>query len=191
MIEEEKWTRTRGAAKHMLAAVVFNESSNAALSKTEGPLLACMGYYYVCFHSAVAMLWLCPTVAVEDLRRVRHSQLKKLVEQNLVQKRILERSFLDDYDQLQDFREYANYNFGSKLPKYEYTQVAPTIANVTERVLKMSEEVVSQELDQMDMTFNFQTTIGDDIGSDLIRLHCGPEVADNVWKYLVSHQLTT
>lgn len=31
MLDDEKWLRTRQSAKHLLAAVVFNESSTASL----------------------------------------------------------------------------------------------------------------------------------------------------------------
>ena len=191
MHDDEKWSRTRKSAKHFLAAVVFNESSSETLHTTESSLLACMGYYYVGFHAAVAMLWLCDSVPVESLHHVRHSQLKKLVEINLIQTKKLDRSFLLEYEQLQDFREYANYNFGSKLPKYEYKQISPTIAAVTDSMLTKARGVLFTELADMDMLFGFQTTIGDDIGSDLIKLHSGPAVAEKVWTYLVEHRLTT
>ncbi len=191
MLDDEKWLRVRHSAKHLLAAVVFNESSTASLKKTEGSLLACMGYYYVAFHAAVAMLWLCPSVATSDLKRVRHSQLKRLIEVHLVQKKLLNRSFLDEYEQLQEFREYANYNFGSKLPKFEYTQIAPNITVVTGSILSKTVVVLFNELASLDMVFGFQSMIGDDIGSDLIKLHSGPEVAECVWTYLVNNRLTT
>ncbi len=191
MLDDEKWLRVRHSAKHLLAAVVFNESSTASLKRTHGSLLACMGYYYVAFHAAVAMLWLCPSVAASDLKRVRHSQLKKLIEVHLVQRKLLERSFLDKYKQLQEFREYANYNFGSKLPKFEYTEIAPTISVVTGSILTKTIDFLSKELASLDMTFAFQSTIGDDIGSDLIKLHAGHAVAKCVWTYLVDNRLTT
>ena len=191
MTEEEKWIRIRHAAKHLLAAVVFNESAKASLEKTQGSLLACMGYYYVGFHAAIAMLWVTPTVAPENLKRIRHSQLKTLVEQHLIQSKKLDRSFLLEYEQLQDFREYANYNFGSKSPKHEYPQVAPTIEIVTDSILSKARGVLFEQLQCLDMLFGFQSSIGDDIGSDLIKLHSGPEVAEKIWAYLVRHQLTT
>ncbi len=191
MLDDEKWLRVRHSAKHLLAAVVFNESSTASLKETQGSLLACMGYYYVAFHAAVAMLWLCPSVAANDLKRVRHSQLKKLIEIHLVQGKLLERSFLDKYKQLQEFREYANYNFGSKLPKFEYTQIAPTISVVTGSILSKTIDVLFKELASLDMTFGFQSTIGDGIGSDLIKLHSGPAVAECIWTYLANNRLTT
>jgi len=191
MNDEEKWERTHQAAKHLLAAVVFYESSNATLQKTEGSLLACIGYYYVGFHAAMAMLWLCPIVVTDSLRLVHHSQLKSLVEKNLVQKRKIDRSFLDEYNKMQEFREYANYYFGDKNPKYEYTQIAPSLGPLTERLLNKALDVLIEELNDLDMLSGFQTKIGDDIGSDLIRLHSGPEVEKKVWTYLIDHHLTT
>jgi len=190
MHDDEKWSRVKKSAKHFLAAVVFNESSSETLHTTESSLLACIGYYYVGFHAAVAMLWLCRSVPAESLHHVRHSQLKKLVEINLIQTKRLDRSFLLEYKQLQDFREYANYNFGSKLPKYEYKQIAPNIATVADSMLKKARGIVYTEVEDMDMLFCFQTIIGDDIGSDLIRLHSGPTVAEKVWTYLVENHLT-
>jgi uncharacterized protein (UPF0332 family) len=191
MDNEEKWKRTRRSAKHLLAAIVFNESSIITLQKTQSLLLACIGYYYVGFHCAVTMLWLCPTVAMESLNRVRHSQIKKLIEQNLIQRKKLDRSFLYEYEQLQDFREYANYNFGSKIPKYEYSQITPIINVITDSILIKTREVLFNELEDIDMVLGFQTTIGDDIGSDLIKLHTGTEISNNVWDYLVKYKLTT
>ena len=191
MNEDEKWGRTRKSAKHFLAAVVFNESSTETLQTTGSSLLTCVGYYYVGFHAAIAMLWLCGSVPASGLHHVRHNQLKKLVETHLVQAKKLDRSFLLEYQQLQDFREYANYNFGSKLPKYEYKLIAPTIASVTDSMLIKARSVLFSELTAMNMMMGFQTTIGDDIGSDLIKLHSGEAAAEKVWNYLVEHHLTT
>jgi hypothetical protein len=191
MNDDERWSRTRKSAKHFLAAVVFNESSTETLRTTGSSLLSCVGYYYVGFHSAVSMLWLCDSVPESALHHVRHGQLKTLVEIHLVQTKKLGRSFLLEYQQLQDLREYANYNFGSKAPKYEYKLIAPTIASVTDSMLTETRGVLSSGLNTMDMMEAFQATIGDDIGSDLINLHAGEAVAQKVWDYLVEHHLTT
>jgi hypothetical protein len=183
--------RVSRSAKHFLAAVVFNESSKATLQETQGTLLPCMGFYYVCFHSAVSMLWLCESLPEEKMTRLRHSQLRSFVETHLCQTRKLERGFLDQYEQLQDLREYANYNFGSKAPKYEYPQMKQVIEVVAESTLLQTREVLVTELQARDQLFEFQAVIGDDIGDDLIKLHSGPLVAKQVWDYLLRSSLTT
>lgn len=191
MAVEPSSTRLANSAKHLLAAVVFRESSRASLRETQGTLLPCIGFYYVCFHSAVSMLWLCETVAESDLSRVRHSQVRKLIEVNLLQTSKLDRNFLYEYEQLQDLREYANYNFGSKAPKYEYPQMTDVIEVVSDAVLTKTREFLITELERINRLSQYQAIIGDDIGTDLIKLHSGPAVAESVWEYLVRSSLTT
>lgn len=182
--------RISQSAKHFLAAVVFNESSKATLHSLQGTLLPCMGFYYVCFHSAVSMLWLCDSLPKEKMTRLRHSQVRSLVEVHLCQTRKLDRGFLAQYEQLQDLREYANYNFGSKAPKYEFPQIAEVIEVVADSMLIHACEVLVNDLQARDQLFDFQSAIGDDIGDDLIKLHSGPAVAKQVWDYLISRSLT-
>lgn len=191
MAAELSSTRLAKSAKHLLAAVVFKESSTASLRETQGTLLPCIGFYYVCFHSAVSMLWLCDAVTENELSRVRHSQVRKFIEVNLLQTGKLDRSFLYEYEQLQDLREYANYNFGSKAPKYEYPQMTEVIEVVSEAVLTKTREFLVTELTRINRLPQYQTIIGDDIGSDLIKLHSGPAVAEAVWEYLVRSSLTS
>ncbi|MCX5955705.1 MAG: hypothetical protein NTW51_04685 [Cyanobacteria bacterium] len=188
MLPHKRVTRS---AKHILAAVVFNESSKATLQETQGTLLPCMGFYYVCFHSAVSMLWLCESLPEEKMTRLRHSQLRSFVETHLCKTRKLERGFLDLYEQLQDLREYANYNFGSKAPKYEYPQMKQVIEDEAKSTLLQNREVLVTEPQARDQLFEVQAGIGDDIGDDLIKLHSGPLVVKQVWDYLLRSSLTT
>jgi pyruvate-formate lyase len=127
----------------------------------------------------------------EKMTRLRHSQLRSFVEIHLCQTRKLERGFLDQYEQLQDLREYANYNFGSKAPKYEYPQMKQVIEVVAESTLLQTREVLVTELQARDQLFEFQAVIGDNIGDDLIKLHSGPLVTKQVWDYLLRSSLTT
>jgi uncharacterized protein (UPF0332 family) len=191
MTTEISHTRLAKSAKHFLAAVVFRESSQAALLETKGTLLPCIGFYYVCFHSAVSMLWLCDKISENDLSRIRHSQVRKLIEVNLLQTGKLDRSFIHEYEQLQDLREYANYNFGSKAPKYEYPQMTDVMEVVSNAVLAKTRTFLITELDRINKLSQYQAIIGDDIGTDLIKLHSGAAVAENVWKYLMHSSLTT
>ena len=191
MVEEQKWRRIRKAAKHVVAAVVFMESSHAAMAQTKGSLLACIGYYYASFHASMAMLCLALSVAEADLRRIRHSELKRLVEEHLVHKRDLDKQFLIDYQLLQDLREYANYKFGSKRPEFEFSSIAPKLPELCERMLLKMRENVHARLEALDMTDGLKMVVGDDIGSDLIKLHCGLGISEHVWDYLVSNNLTT
>ena len=189
---DEKTFRTKKAAKHLLAAIVFNESSTAFLKETEGTLLACIGYYYVGFHIAVAMLWLCPSITAQNLNEIHHKQLKTLVEQNFIQTKKIERKFLDDYQKLQDFREYANYNFGSKIPKFNYPLISVDISSIANNILTEGRNIIIEQLAELDISLlDLQAMIGDDFGSDLIRLHAGKVVDEKVWDYLVRNNLTT
>jgi hypothetical protein len=193
-IYDNKTLRTRKTAKHLLAAIVFNESSTVFMEKTEGTLLACIGYYYVGFHTALAMLSLCPLITSEDLTEVHHKQLKKLVEQHLIQSKQIKitRKFLDDYQKLQDFREYANYNFGSKFPKFNYPLIYPEIKDAANNMLTIGKDYIIKQLAELRISLgDLQAIIGDDIGSDLIRLHSGKVVDERVWDYLIKNNLTT
>ena len=110
------------------------------------------------------MLWLCELLPEEKMTRLRHSQLRLFVETRLCQTRKLERGFLDQYEQLQALREYANYNFGSKAPKYEHPQINLVIEVVAESTLLQAREVIVTELQARDQLIEFQAVIGGLIG---------------------------
>lgn len=137
------------------------------------------------------MLWLQQAIPLVDLKHLKHSRLKALIDQHLVQTKKLDRSFLTAYDDLQELREYANYDFGSKNPKFEYQHITPTLRGKTELILSKTASLLITDLRMMGMMFAFQTTIGDDIGSDLVELHVTKRVGYKVWDYLVSSGLTT
>jgi uncharacterized protein (UPF0332 family) len=191
--------RARSAAKHFLAAVVFRESSGHTVETAGSALLASIGYYYAGFHLALGMLWLRPTVAPDDLRHVKHARLRRLVQEELVSSGHVDAEFLVTLKNLLKLREYANYAFGSKLPDYEvdqevaklYERTDPIFEIATSAMRKMFRDLDATSAEQCDAVSIFCAAIGDDFGSDLIRLHCAKPLAERVWAYILDKQFTT
>ena len=58
-------------------------------------------------------------------------------------------------------------------------------------MLDIAHNVIYQKLNNIDELFTFQSYIGDHAGDDLIRNHCGKELAEKVSSYIVGANLST
>jgi uncharacterized protein (UPF0332 family) len=194
--DSDKWFyRSQKSAHHLLAAICFRENSQSIWEETRTVLLPPIGFYYSIFHLSMAMLFLDYQTDASELKRIRHATLKNLINQRLMQKRLLANSYLDEFQHLQDIREYANYNFGSKVPKYEYLQIAdafyPMTGKCFDQVIDLIHPVQIQIDDFYSFSMSIQTAIGDGFGDDLMRMYLPKDVEEKVVVYLLEKNLTT
>jgi hypothetical protein len=143
----------------------------------------------------VALLWLADDRTPDDLKQMRHSQLRAYLMQSYVQQGLLENDFLDDLMRVQDLREYANYRIGSKVPEHWFRSEFPTHRDISERLLQVGTEAIHKKLPLLyathDLGSSFETAIGDGFGDEVMRLHVGKDIENKVVNRLLAARLTT
>jgi uncharacterized protein (UPF0332 family) len=194
--DSDQWfDRLQNSSHHLLAAICFRENSQSIWKETKTVLLPPIGFYYSIFHLAMALLFIDYQTNTDELKRINHKNLRSLINQRFIQKRLLTNTYLDEFQRLQDIREYANYNFGSKLPKYEYLQIADTFYPTTGKCFDQVIELIHPIQTQIDAFCSFslsiQTAIGDGFGDDLMRMYLSKNVEERVVAYLRQKNLTT
>lgn len=104
-------------------------------------------------------------------------------------------TYLDEFQRLQDIREYANYNFGSKVPKYEYLQIADAFYAATGECFDKVIDLVHPIQRKIDTFYSvhmsIQAAIGDGFGDDLMRMYLPKAAEEKVIEYLLLKNLTT
>jgi hypothetical protein len=183
--------RTHYCAIHLIAAVVFRESARHTEIEAKAHTLGCIGYYYSGFHIALSALWLTETVSSSSLRRIKHSKLRKLVEEHLKQPRKIKAKFIDELMRLQDLREESNYRFVFSEKKYDFSIIAPKLYGSTEAMFNMIIPYIKNRLIKLNTLQQLQMSIGDGIGDDLMDLHGGPIIRRAVQDFLVREQFST
>ena len=112
-----------------------------------------------------------------------------------MQKRLLKNDYLSTFQHLQDVREYANYNFGSKVPKYEYLRIAddfyPTTGECFDSVIDVLHSVQAKVDTFYSFFMSIQIAIGDGFGDDLMRIYLLKNAEEKVIVYLLKKNLTT
>lgn len=186
--------RIQRSAKHYLGSLMFLESAKETYEKAQNTLLAVVGLYYSSFHSAVSLLWL-SEIDSANLSRMRHSQLQRYVSENLVQQKVVDESFLMQFKNLQQIREYANYKIGSKVPKFEYQVDFDTWLNISEEQVRKTTKAIKTLLpilyEEHELFAPFEIAMGDGFGDDILRLHLGNELEKRVEDRLIEAGLTT
>jgi hypothetical protein len=192
---EEWFFRLQKSAHHLLAGICFRENSQFIWEETRTILLPPIGFYYSIFHLSLSLLYLDHQTSTSELEHIQHAKLKKLINQRLVQKRLLRNDYLDTFQHLQDVREYANYNFGSKVPKYEYLQIANDFYSITERCFDDVIDLLLPIQGQIDTFYSFlmsiQCAIGDGFGGDIMQMYLPKNAEEKVIIYLLEKSLTT
>jgi uncharacterized protein (UPF0332 family) len=186
--------RIQKSAKHYLGSLMFLESAKETYAKAQNTLLAVVGLYYSSFHSAVSLLWL-SDIESDKLHHIKHSQLQQYVSEKLVQKRVVDQSFLTQFKNLQKIREYANYKIGSKVPKFEYQMDFDTWINISEKQVRRTTKAIKTLLPILykkhELLAPFEIALGDGFGDDILRLHLGNDLEKRVEDRLIEAGLTT
>jgi|GEM_PF-1301064 len=194
--DSDKWfDRYPKSAHHLLAAICFRENSQSIWEETKTILLPPIGFYYSIFHLSMALLFLDYQTDTDELKRIKHGTLEKFINQRLIQKQLLSNAYLDEFQRLQDIREYANYNFGSKVPKYEYLQIADdfyaTTGECFDKVIDLVHPIQRKIDTFYSVHMSIQAAIGDGFGDDLMRMYLPKAAEEKVIAYLLLKNLTT
>jgi len=194
--EDDIWSkRLYKSAHHLLAAICFRENSEAVWKNTKTILLPPIGFYYSIFHLSISMLYVDYQTQTDELERITHKNLEKLIDQRLMQKQLISNTYLENFKYFKDLREYANYKFGKKFPKYSYKNLGDSFYTKTGGNFDSAIELIHFIQQKIDVFYSFfysiQTAIGDGFGDDLIRLYLTTDLEITIQKYLLEKKLTT
>jgi uncharacterized protein (UPF0332 family) len=184
--ELDRWDRAEKAAKHILSAVGFKESSSVSFQKTESVLLPPIGYYYSFFHMAVALCWLHPAIEKDKLTKLRHSTLQNLVMDYFVKQHLLTHSFTDTMQTLKEEREWLNYTFGEfDYDLFEVVKRNEELASVEfSKCFKLIDEICELLVNKFDIRQRIKTYIADSKGDDYIQTYLSSDEQNAVTDYI-------
>ncbi len=184
--EDECWFRAEKAAKHILSAVAFKESSRVSFEKIESVLLPPIGYYYSFFHMAVALCWLHPSIEKAKLEKLRHSTLQNLIMDNFVKQNVLPSSFTDAMEELKEEREWLNYTFGEF--DYDFFVKVENNENLASVEFIKCFDLISEICDLLKSKFDIKqrirTYIADSKGDDFVQTYLSKDEQDAVMDYI-------
>lgn len=197
----EEWeVRTRGAARRLLSGVVYREMSHITWEAVGSPSLPTIGYYYSMFHASAALLAFEPAVESRKLRGLKHEFVGGQIRQHFVDKGLLSEDYGALMQELRASRNAVNYAVGGKLLEDDlvreldgelaYARTGVAFAEAVAHLRTLTGRVMLGR-GGISVLDRIRTSIGDDIGDDLLALHVPREHRDRVWKYLVDHDLTT
>ncbi|MBE9197904.1 MULTISPECIES: hypothetical protein [unclassified Nodularia (in: cyanobacteria)] len=194
--QEDIWSsRLHKSAHHLLAAICFRENSQAIWESTNTILLPPIGFYYSVFHLSIAALFIDYQTQTHELTKIKHQTLKKYIKERLMQRKLLPNSYLDTFQSLQEMREYANYSFGKKIPKYEFMNIGDSFYINTQEPFDLVIDLIHNIQNTVDNNYSFylsiQTAIGDGFGDDLIRMYLPKNLEEKVVSFLIKKNLTT
>lgn len=197
---DTEWeARARGAARRLLSAVCYRETSESALQCTGSALLPPIGFYYALYHAVIAALYLDWQTPPAILSRARHQAVYRLLGSHLIQRGLLPTSCGELFKTLRAFREYANYTVGGKLREDQqyldardqaltlYAQTGKALSGILSFVRSVSQ---ATPLDPS-VSNRIAVTIGDDIGDDVFQMYLSDQDRDRVARYLLEEGLST
>lgn len=187
--------RLRMCGRRILAAVTFRETSRSTCEKTESTLLPVIGYYYSLFHISVAALYYEHTTAPEELKRLRHGPLRRLVQERLVNRGLLSKDVLSLHATLLELRETANYTFGGKMKAdlLAYWERVPALYEETAPVFEECLRLIKSLGVFVEMGLERENALGswidDGIGNDTSSNYLSRADAKLVEAYLAKWEL--
>jgi hypothetical protein len=197
-VEEDEYVwseRLHKSAHHILAAICFRENSQAIWESTNTILLPPIGFYYSVFHLSMAALSIDYQTQLDELTKIKHQKLKKYIQERLIQKTLLPNSYLETFQGLQDMREYANYSFGKKIPKYDFMKIGDSFYTITEEPFNLVIDLIHNMQKTIENSnsswLTIQAAIGDGFGDDLMRIYLPKELEQKVVSFLIEKNLTT
>jgi len=192
---EEDWlTRMTNCSHRILTAVCFKESSENIYEQIGNRLFPCLGFYYAVFHMGVAMLYLDFTTPVDNLKKIHHEQLKNLINNKLIQKKLIPQDYSKIFNELQKIREFANYQFG--IFESNVKDLISNICKETERAFNIALSYIKEVCAEVEriyyISFDFIAGyIGDNIGDDRYKTYFSDIDEKRIIDYLISKNLTT
>jgi uncharacterized protein (UPF0332 family) len=196
---EEEWIkRMQKCAHRIFTSVCFRETAESTYQQTKSVLLPSIGFYYSLYHMGMAMLYMDFITPTDTLHEMRHATLRKLINNRLIQTKLIPANYLILLERLQEIREYANYNFGRSYTvqfKDEFKTTIPKLYKETGVAFDLSisyiEDVNNEVTNRLGLFSPMQIHIGDGIGDDLCQIYLSENDEERVLSYLIAKNLTT
>lgn len=179
---------------------MFWENSQHTIEKTDSILLPTVGFYYSFFHAGAAVCWLKHSIKKENITKVKHSKLQRLLKENFVDKKHISSHFLDVMSCLQDMREISNYTVQPYLYSstglkeydlYESKGLYNVVGKFIDECLSFINEVSKRSIEIFNFKERIKTYIGDASGDDILLTYVSENERKNIEDYLVKNDLTT
>lgn len=185
--EDQRWERAEKAAKHLLTAVAFKETSRVSFEKTNSVLLPPIGYYYSIFHMSVALCWLHPEVEDTKLKKLKHSTLQGLIQTYFITPKLLSDYYSTLMQGLKEEREFLNYTFGEFDCDFfeEVEKNEKYVGDAFNLSIELIDEICEILSPQFDIRARISTYIADSKGDDFIQTYLSSEEQNRVTDYLV------
>ncbi|MCK5538118.1 MAG: hypothetical protein KAI79_14930, partial [Bacteroidales bacterium] len=194
--EDSCWERAEKCGKHLLASIIFRENSQHIINRTDSILLPTVGFYYSFFHAAAAIYWLKYSIKKDDITKVSHSKLQRLLKEKFVDKKHISSYFLDVMSSLQDIREISNYTVQPYLYSstglkeqnlYEGRKLYDVVGKFLDECISYVDEVNKYSHDIFDFKQQIKTYIGDASGDDILLTYVSKNEKEIIWFFLVQH----
>lgn len=190
--ENEWWDRSEIAAKRILTAISYRETSNKNYQLNKSVALPSIGYYYSIFHLSVALLALDYSTDLLDLHQIKHKDLVSLIYSKFIQRKILPMNYYNIFLELKELREYVNYVFGrAYFNKSQLDILYNLTGEAFDSAIKLINEINDVISDLTPILYNIQTNIGDRFGDDILQNFLSEKDIRSVEDYLLKHDLTT
>lgn len=190
--ENEWWDRSDIAAKRILTAICYRESSNKIYQSNKSVALPSIGYYYSIFHLSIALLALDYTTDLLDLHHIKHKNVVSLINSKFIQRNLLPISYYELILDLKDLREYVNYVFGrAYFNKSQLDYFYCRTGEAFDSAIKLINEIHKAISDLDPILYYIQGNIGDHFGDDILQNFLSEIDMRSVEDYLLKHDLTT
>jgi uncharacterized protein (UPF0332 family) len=187
----DEWEcRIEKCGRRIVSAVTFREVSRSACKDTGTVLLSVIGHYYAIYHIAIAALYFDVNTKPDELKKMKHQNLRRLVQERLVNNKLLPKRVMRKLRELRDLREAANYAFGGKerTDKIQFWKIVPGLyrkeRKAFEACIRFIHEVGAEVDEAFDMKNRLGIWIDDGIGNDAFTNYLSRRDQALVEKYL-------
>lgn len=190
----DEWEgRVMKCGRRVISAVTFREVADSACQKTGTVLLSVIGHYYSVYHLAIAALYFDVFTQPGELRGMKHQKLRQLVQERLVNKKMLPKKYMRMLKELKTLRETANYAFGGKheADRTRFYSIVPGLYRRTRKSFETAISLIHELGEEVDAGLGRSRALGswidDGIGNDAFGNYLSSEDQERVEAYLHSH----
>jgi len=102
------WKNFKAARSLLFSAIMYVECEELQRNDYYDALIS-YGLYYSFFHATYALICLNPNIDKNELRKIKHYKLFKMIESNYVSTNILPKEYIKHFEKLRILRELTSY----------------------------------------------------------------------------------
>lgn len=190
---KEWFWRLRRAARSLLTSAALAIASKD-LANSKSMIMCIVSNYYSLFHGSFALLCQHPEIQYQDLQRIKHDRLSRLIDSYFVRSDILSPNFVKELTRIRTAREAVNYSPDSlrhTFPKSGFSSFLSDSEKMNKELLAAN-FVLSRIIpyDNLDVT-QLYITLGESMADDWLWDFCSDKSAREAWDLLVEFGLST